>query len=98
MPREVGDDKAAPRQERRHRLEVPGRPAVPVDQQERRPETAFEDPDPRSTALVEARVEALEKIRRIRHPDRLFSVHYEWHGDKAGRVKLPVLRPKELET
>jgi hypothetical protein len=69
-----------------------------VDQQERRSVASLEDANPRPTPLVEARLEALQKIRRIRHPDRLFWVHYEWHGDKAGRVKSPGLRRKKLET
>jgi hypothetical protein len=40
---------------------------------------------------VEPWLEAPQQVRRIRHPDRLFSDHDEWHGDKAGRVKIPVL-------
>jgi hypothetical protein len=68
-----------------------------MDEQQGWPLPSFERPDDGSTPLVEPLFEALQKNRRIRHVDRLFSVDYECDGDKDGRVKNPVLHRKELE-
>jgi len=95
VARQVGDDEPPPGEEGRERLEVPGGPAVAVDQEERRAlPAALEDADPRPAALVEAAIEPVEQVRRIRHPDLLFYVNYEFDRHKAGRVKIPVLLPQ----
>jgi len=69
-----------------------------VYEQERRPVTAFEPADPGAAVLQTALVEPNGKNWRARHPNRLFWVHYELDGDKAGRLMSPVLHPEELET
>ena len=92
MAGQVGHEQPPPAEERHHRLEVPRCAAEAVDQEERRAfPRPFEHPHAHPTVLVEAWLEALQQVRRIRHVDRLFSVHCEFDGDKAGRVKIPVL-------
>ena len=98
MPRQVRDDQAASGQVRQQLCEVPGRAAVAVDEEQRRPVTADERPDPGATMLVDPLFEAGEKIRRIRHLDRLWFDHCEFDSDKAGGMrKLPALRPDQPE-
>jgi hypothetical protein len=95
---EIRDDQPPPREQPRQLGEVPGGSTEAVDEQQGRPLTALERPDPGAAALVEPLLEARQKNRRIRHVDRLFSDDYELDGDKAGRLMSPVLHREELET
>jgi len=93
---QIGNDELPVAEQRRQLAEVPGGAAVPVDEEERRALTAAKDADPSPAVLDDPLSEARQKVRRIRHRDRLFLSHYECDGDRRGRVKLPVLRHQEL--
>jgi hypothetical protein len=84
VTRQVRDQQAPARQEPCELVEVPGRAAEAVDEQERRAVAGREEPDPGSTPVVAPFLEAREKNRSIRHLDRLLCVHYELGGHKAG--------------
>ena len=98
MPRQVRDDQAASGRVRQQLREVPGRAAVAVDEEQRRPVTADESPNPGATVLVDPFLVGGQLIRRICHLDRLWFDHCEFDSDKAGGMrKLPALRPDQLE-
>ena len=94
---QIRDDQAPSVQMRLQLGEVPGGAAEAVHQQKRGAVTALERPDPDAPPLVDPLFEAGQKIFRIRHPNRLWLDHCEFEGDKAGDVKIPVLRPDKLE-
>ena len=68
-----------------------------MHEEQRRPLAAHERPDPGAAVLVDPLVETGQKVRRIRHVDRLWFDHYEFDGDKAGGMRSPALRPDKLE-
>ena len=102
MAGQIRDDQAASPKKRLHLREIPGRTTKAVDEQERRPLAPGEDADPGAAPFVEPLFQARQQIEAtsdsLRHADRLWCGHCELDGDKAGRVKLPVLRRKELES
>jgi hypothetical protein len=69
MAGKIGDQQPPAGQERRQLAEVPGRTAVPVDQQQRRPVPTLEQPQTRPAMLDPALVEARQQAARIRHVD-----------------------------
>ena len=69
MAGKIGDQQPPAGQERRQFAEVPGRTAVPVDQQQRRPVPTLEQPQTRPAMLDPALVETVQQAARIRHVD-----------------------------
>ena len=71
MTWKIGNQQAPAWQERSKLGEVPRRPAEAVDEQQRRPLTAHEDPQPYAPELVAALGKAGQEVDGIRHADRL---------------------------